>query len=120
MVKTRKPAIRATDHQGAVKKDGGPENDRSWAVARLLIGLAAFGVLIGVAVAWQVTPLRDWVDLGQFLDRVRALGDSPVAVVIVLAAYPVSGLLMLPITLIILASLALFGPLWGFICAILG
>ncbi|MCP4327700.1 MAG: TVP38/TMEM64 family protein [Alphaproteobacteria bacterium] len=120
MIKTRKLAIRATNHQDAIKKDRGPDNDRSWAVTRLLIGLAAFGVLSGVAVAWQVTPLRDWVDLGQFLDRVRALGNSPVAVIVVLAAYPVSGLLMLPTTLIILASLALFGPLWGFIYAILG
>lgn len=85
-----------------------------------MVGLAVLGVLSAVAVAWQVTPLRDWLDLGQLLDRLRAFGHGPVAVIIVLAAYPISGLLMLPTTLLILASIALFGPLWGFIYATLG
>jgi uncharacterized membrane protein YdjX (TVP38/TMEM64 family) len=88
--------------------------------ARLLIGLVAIGVISAVAVAWQVTPLRDWLDLGQLLDRLRALEHGPPAVAIVLAAYPISGLLMLPTMLLILATIALFGPLWGSIYATLG
>lgn len=102
------------------EKSSEPERDRRRTLARVAAGLVLLAVFSAVAVLWQVTPLRDWLDLARLLDRLRAFGHSPMAVTVVLAAYPISGLLMVPTTLLILASVAVFGPWWGFAYAGLG
>ncbi len=83
-------------------------------IALLLVGLCA------LAVAWQWTPLRQWVDLARFLAWLEGLGHGPVAVVVTLAAYPLSALIMLPSLLLILGTLAVFGPLAGSVYATFG
>jgi lysophospholipid acyltransferase (LPLAT)-like uncharacterized protein/uncharacterized membrane protein YdjX (TVP38/TMEM64 family) len=88
--------------------------------ARFVVGLVALGILSALAVAWQWTPLRDLVNLAQVLTWLKDFGHNPTAVAIVLAAYPIGGLLMLPTTLLILATVALFGPIMGFTYATLG
>lgn len=103
-----------------VEKGDLPERSQKGAELRLTIGLVAFGILSASAVAWQWTPLREWVDLEQLLAELRALGHSPVAVVIIIAAYPIGGLVMLPTIPLILLTVAMFGPLLGLIYAMLG
>ncbi len=58
-----------------VEKGDLPERSQKGAELRLTIGLVAFGILSASAVAWQWTPLREWVDLEQLLAELRALGQ---------------------------------------------
>jgi uncharacterized membrane protein YdjX (TVP38/TMEM64 family) len=82
--------------------------------------LIIFVALGALATAWQWTPLRDWFDLAQALDGLKGLDHTPVTVLIVLAAFPLSGLVMLPSMVLILATIALFGPVVGTAYAVLG
>ncbi len=94
--------------------------EKKYPEVRLIIVLAALGILGALGVAWQWTPLRAWVDMGELLGELRALGHSPVAVVLILAAYPLGGLMMLPTIPLILLTVAMFGPLLGLVYAMLG
>lgn len=89
-------------------------------VTRLVVGLVALGILGALAVGWQWTALTEWVDVGQLLSRLSALRGSPVATLVVIASYPFGGLVMFPVTLLILTTVAVFGPLLGFVAAIAG
>ena len=66
-----------------------------------------------LAAAWRWTPLRDWVALEALVRMAHALEESPVAPLAVLAAYVVGGLLVVPVTVLIVATGIVFGPLLG-------
>jgi uncharacterized membrane protein YdjX (TVP38/TMEM64 family) len=87
---------------------------RVWRIAGALIMLAA------LAAVWRWTPLRDWVNLTSLVGMARTLDESPVAPLAVLAAYVVSGLLVIPVTALIIATGIVFGPLLGGAYALTG
>jgi phospholipase D1/2 len=82
-----------------------------------LLVLAAFLVL---GAAWQWTPLGDLIDLSSLLEGVTSLRNSPAAPLAVLAVFIIGGLVMFPVTLLILATAVAFEPLAGFSYALLG
>lgn len=77
-------------------------------------------LLIGLAAAWQWTPLKNLVNL----DTVSAAGEylhkTGAAPVIVLAGYVLGSLVMFPVTFMILATAFMFGPLSGFLYSLFG
>ena len=87
---------------------------RSLAIVLVIIGLAA------LALAWRYTPLRDYVSAEALADDAAGLADSAFAPLVVLAAYLAGGLVMIPVTVMIAATGIVFGPLLGFIYALLG
>ena len=87
---------------------------RVWRVAIALLALAA------IAAAWRWTPLRDSIALGSLIDIARNLDDSPIAPLAILAAYVVAGLLVIPVTALIVATGVVFGPLLGGVYAMSG
>ncbi len=91
-----------------------PTVSRVWRVAAGLLTLAA------LAAMWRWTPLRDWVALESLVGMARTLDESPVAPLLVLLAYVVGGLLVVPVTVLIIATGIVFGPLLGAIYALSG
>jgi phosphatidylserine/phosphatidylglycerophosphate/cardiolipin synthase-like enzyme/uncharacterized membrane protein YdjX (TVP38/TMEM64 family) len=91
-----------------------PLVSRVWRVA---IGLLALGAM---AAAWRWTPLREFVSLAALVRIAHSLQDSPVAPLAVLAAYVLGGLLVVPVTVMIVATGIVFGPLAGAIYAFVG
>jgi phosphatidylserine/phosphatidylglycerophosphate/cardiolipin synthase-like enzyme/uncharacterized membrane protein YdjX (TVP38/TMEM64 family) len=91
-----------------------PTAGRVWRVAAALITLAA------LAAVWRWTPLRDWVALESLVGMARALDESPAAPLVVLVAYVVGGLLVVPVTALIIATGIVFGPLLGSVYALGG
>ena len=87
---------------------------RVWRIALALLALAA------LAAAWRWTPLREWVALPSLVSMARGLEDSPYAPFAVLAGYVVAGLLVVPVTVLIVATGVVFGPLLGGIYALGG
>jgi phospholipase D1/2 len=76
---------------------------------------AGFGVLtfalLGLAAAWQWTPLKDHLDVGSLLEMTRRLQDMPLAPLAVLGGYIVASLCMVPITVLIAVTGLAFDPL---------
>ncbi|MGZ9006449.1 MAG: TVP38/TMEM64 family protein, partial [Burkholderiales bacterium] len=91
-----------------------PLVSRVWRVAIALIALGA------LAAAWRWTPLRELVSLEALVRIAHSLQDSSVAPLAVLAAYVVAGLLVVPVTVMIVATGLVFGPVLGATYALSG
>ena len=83
---------------------------RASTTGRALVGAGLLALLVGLAAAWQ------WTDLGEWLapERLGSIGEAikglPGAPLLILGAYLVGSLLMVPITLMIAATTLVFGP----------
>jgi uncharacterized membrane protein YdjX (TVP38/TMEM64 family) len=76
--------------------------------------------VIGMAAAWRWTPLSEWLDLERLTVAGEWLADSAYTPVLVPLIYVLGSLLVLPITLIIIATVTVFGPWWGLAYALVG
>jgi phospholipase D1/2 len=83
-------------------------------ITALLLGVAA------LAAAWRWGPLGEMVDLAALAARGAAVRDSSLAPLAVVAAFVLASLVAMPITLLILATALVFGPLAGFVYAFAG
>jgi uncharacterized membrane protein YdjX (TVP38/TMEM64 family) len=82
--------------------------------------LAACALLLGLAAAWRWTPLAEWLSADTLASVARAIESMPAAPAIVVAAYVVAGLVMVPLVMLIAATVAVFGPFLGFVYALAG
>ena len=97
-----------------------PPESRSPARERL-VGIAAFVfVLAALAAAWQFSPLHDWLKVQALVNLGDRIEDMSLAPVVVLGAYVIAGLLVLPVMLVITVTGIVFGPLVGGIYALAG
>jgi len=97
-----------------------PPESRSPARERL-VGIAAFVfVLAALAAAWQFSPLHDWLKVQALVNLGDRIEDMSLAPVVVLGAYVIAGLLVVPVMLVITVTGVVFGPLVGGIYALAG
>ena len=85
----------------------------------LRVGLLLAAVL-GMAALWRWTPLSEWLDADRISAAARWIEASRFAPLLVLVAYVVGGILVMPITLIIVATVTVFGPWQGILYSLLG
>jgi phospholipase D1/2 len=71
-------------------------------------------VVLGLALAWHYTPLAEWLDAAVIQETFEDIADMQSAPLIVIAAFVVGGLLVFPVLLLIAATAAAFGPVFGF------
>jgi phospholipase D1/2 len=93
---------------------------RKPAYRRLLTGGFLVAVVLGLAATWRWTPLGEWLDV----ETVKVLGawlkEEPLTPLLVLAAFVIGGCAAVPVTLMVIGSLIVFGPWWGLVYALLG
>ncbi len=77
-------------------------------------------ILVGVAAAWRFTPLSEWLDIRQLAEGISQWHDSSITPLIVIAAFIVGGLLVVPVTAMIIVSVLVFDPVLGFFYALAG
>mgnify|MGYP003577061264 CR=1 FL=1 len=77
-------------------------------------------MLFAAAAAWKWTPLADLVNVGSLARWAGAWRESPARHFYLLAAYVVGSLLLVPITLLILVTAIVFGPVLGSLYALVG
>ncbi|HWO41625.1 MAG TPA: VTT domain-containing protein [Candidatus Eisenbacteria bacterium] len=80
---------------------------------KIVIAVAILIVLFGLAAAWKWTPLADQIDIRKIAAWAFSLRDNPAREMIILAAYLVGSLIMVPITVLIVATALVFGPTLG-------
>lgn len=81
---------------------------RAWLwVAAIAVAGAALGAL------WRFTPLAAWTDPDLLAAHAAPLRANPLAPVLVVGAYVVAALLVMPVMALVAASALLFGPLRG-------
>ena len=76
-------------------------------------------VLIGLAVAWNWSPMRGWLDVDFIVASLQRLGRAlgPVAAV---CGFALALTLAVPLVFLTLVALVAFGPVAGFACAMAG
>jgi len=87
---------------------------------RLWLWAIALVVLTLVALAWSLGPTGQILDLQALASAVDAFRGHPAAPWLVMAGFVVGGLIVLPITLMNVFTVVVFGPVAGFGCALAG
>jgi phosphatidylserine/phosphatidylglycerophosphate/cardiolipin synthase-like enzyme/uncharacterized membrane protein YdjX (TVP38/TMEM64 family) len=86
-------------------------------VAQFTAGLLLFAAL---AAASRWTPLREWFAFGTLVDTARDMAGGPGAVLVALGAYIVAGILPFAVTVLVIATIIVFGSILGAACAFAG
>lgn len=73
-----------------------------------------------LAAGWRWTPLGEWVNIEELFRHFSQLRGSWLAPIFVAAIFVVGGLVVFPVTLIIIATGVTFGPFYGFGYALIG
>lgn len=87
---------------------------------RLLVWAVVLAVLTVVSLAWTLPPVRELIHPRALLAALAAFSEHPAAPWVVLAGFLVGGLLILPVTLMVVLTVAAFGPVTGFLYALGG
>lgn len=98
-----------------------PDEDEVSSRSRWIALIGIVAMVIALALAWRWGPLSEWVDaelLSAWMAEMRTnrLG----ALVVLLALYALTGLVMVPVTLLIAATALAFEPAWSFVYATAG
>jgi uncharacterized membrane protein YdjX (TVP38/TMEM64 family) len=86
----------------------------------LMRGAVLLLTIIAMGAAWVWTPLRNRIDLETVTRIAVSINDLPAAPLLAIGAYVVGGLVVFPVTLLILATIFAFGPMAGFAYSLLG
>jgi len=97
-----------------------PPDERVPAHRRLMLGFGILIALLGLAAAWRWTPLGEWLDVDVLSDYIAAFRGSPSAPVVVIGAFLLGGLLVVPVTLLVVVTALAFGPIQGFVYSLIG
>jgi phosphatidylserine/phosphatidylglycerophosphate/cardiolipin synthase-like enzyme/uncharacterized membrane protein YdjX (TVP38/TMEM64 family) len=99
----------------------GPEPDeRPSARSKWILGIAIVFVIAGLAAAWRLTPLAEYVAPESVIEWAEAIAGARWAPLAVILAYTPAMVTMFPRPLITLAAVVVFGPLLGFGYAMTG
>jgi uncharacterized membrane protein YdjX (TVP38/TMEM64 family) len=96
------------------------ERPRARRVGRLAKVLGAGLFVVALVLAWHLTPLAELTDPRTVDQWIAWLADMPAAPAMVLVIFVVAGLIAFPVTLLIAATAAAFGPWLGFAYAGVG
>ncbi|WP_353189258.1 VTT domain-containing protein [Pandoraea pnomenusa] len=77
-------------------------------------------VLASLALAWRYTPLREWADVRRVLGMVERIHHMSMAPLVMMGVYLGGALIMLPVTVLIVVTVIVFGPFMGAAYALLG
>ncbi len=96
-----------------------PEQQPSAYRHLLKVILLVAGVIL-LAALWRWSPAGDWIDLASVRAAAEWIQRQPLAPLLVPASYIIGGMVAFPVTLLIIATVLVFGPWWGFLYALVG
>jgi uncharacterized membrane protein YdjX (TVP38/TMEM64 family) len=97
-----------------------PKKQARPAGLRIAGWITALVLLLGAAAAWRFTPLHEWLSVDALGALAAQWRSSALAPLIVIAAFVVGGLLVVPVTAMIIVAALIFGPWTGFLYALAG
>ncbi|WP_430228798.1 VTT domain-containing protein [Nitrosomonas communis] len=96
------------------------EEERPPARRRVIVWIIILLFLAALAAMWRWTPLSEYLDYETLLLALGAFAELPAAPLLAIVGVTILGLMMFPITLLIIVTIMAFGPFTGFICAFAG
>ena len=95
-------------------------DDKSAGRRSVWLGVAILVAFFALAAAWKWTPLAEFIDLRRMSGWIASVRQSPARHVYVLAAYLIGSILLVPITVLILMTAVIFGPVLGSVYSLVG
>ncbi len=83
-------------------------------IVLLVAGALALGAL------WRWTPAGEWLDMQSAKAAGQWIREQPFRPALVLVAYVLGGMVAFPVTLMVVATVVLFGPWWGALYVLAG
>lgn len=83
------------------------------------LGLPVSAILI-LAALWKWSPLGEYVDLKYLISAGEWIKSLPYTPLLIYASFILAGLAVFPITLMVIASIVIFGPIYGGFFALTG
>lgn len=77
-------------------------------------------ILIALAALWKWTPIKDWVNITTLTSWAASFRENPMAPLIIVMGFVTGGLIMFPVTIMILVTAFSFQPLLAFLYALAG
>jgi phospholipase D1/2 len=87
---------------------------------RIWLALIVLLLLFAAAAAWKWTPLADLIDVHRLSGWATSLRQSPARHFYMLGAYLIGSILLVPITVLILVTAIVFGPILGSLYSFVG
>jgi uncharacterized membrane protein YdjX (TVP38/TMEM64 family) len=84
-----------------------------WTPRTVLAVAGIMASLIGLALAWQYTPLSDYTDIGYVASVISSQSHSEFAALFAVVAFVLGGLVAFPVIVLIAATAAALGPWVG-------
>ena len=97
-----------------------PAKDTRPAGQQILLWIGAIALLAALAAAWRFTPLNEWLDVGALVEDLRGLRTSAATPFLVVLLFVVAGMVLVPLTALVIATAIAFGPVLGFAYALAG
>ncbi len=87
---------------------------------RLMLFLGFISLLLLCAAAWRWTPMADWLALEHLARALEWFEQPTTRFIAVLLVLVIASIMMVPLTLLVVASAVLLGPWIGFGCSMAG
>jgi phospholipase D1/2 len=87
---------------------------------RIWIGVIILLALFAAAAAWKWSPLADLIDINTLVLWATSLRQSPARHLYLLTAYLIGSVLLVPVTVLILVTAIVFGPVLGSLYSLAG
>ncbi|MDN5850323.1 MAG: VTT domain-containing protein [Nitrococcus sp.] len=97
-----------------------PEEEREPARKHIALVVSILAALLGLTAAWHWSPLREWVNVETLTGFAAAFEQAQAAPLLTLAVFVIAGLVVFPLTILIVVCVLVFGPLYGFLYSWLG
>lgn len=97
-----------------------PEKTRKPARSRLIQWLLLISAISLLAALWRWTPLSAWANVDTVSSLITSFREMAMAPLWVIGGFLLAGLIAFPFSLLILATVAVFGPLEGFFYSLAG
>jgi len=96
-----------------------PDQQKSAYRHLLKVGILLAGATT-MAALWRWTPANQWLRLDSILATAQWIRQQPLSPLLVLAVHIAGSLVIFPVTLMIIATVIVFGPWWGWVYSLLG
>jgi phosphatidylserine/phosphatidylglycerophosphate/cardiolipin synthase-like enzyme/uncharacterized membrane protein YdjX (TVP38/TMEM64 family) len=97
-----------------------PPDERAPAHRRIVVGVSMLLALLALAAAWRWTPLGEYLNVDSLSGFVAGFRGYAAAPFIVLGAFVLGGLIVVPVTLLIVVTALAFGPWEAFAYSVAG
>ena len=87
---------------------------------RILVWLATILILSTLAAVWNFSPLREWLEVDRAASIIETLRNYPFSMPITIAGFAIAAILMVPVTMLIVACIIVFGAWLGAVYALAG